>query len=280
MFSFFVAEPASESMEVDILRPRTITARKPASRRHSSSSSIGSLRSPRDVPPQRSPAQPAIMRSSFHDISPHPMTPMTPTTPTNNNNNNNNNISKYPMIPEQGHFLYPPPGDYGTRYGYAASQGSLMPSVNHGSSFAVAGSSEAGITMGDFDMSSSYTTDATGFTAVRSKTSMADSSYTVMNPATSMASYEYRGISPMDHMKHYSQYPLTERSYPSSYMFPPGAMTSNTMYPLSGVSGGTNERYYPDVLEEFVDMQAAMHHGIPTRPVRSDYSYTPAILSN
>lgn len=274
-----VQEPVSESMEVEILRPLNITARKPASRRHSSSSSLGSLRSPRDAPPQRSPVQPAIMRSSFHDISPHPMTPMTPTTPTNNNNNNNN-ISKYPIIPEQGHFLYPPPGDYGARYGYASTQSSLMPSMNHGSSFAVAGSSEAGITMGDFDMSSSYTTDASGFTAVRSKTSMADSSYTVMNPATSMAAYEYRGISPLDHMKHYSQYPLAERSYPSGYMFPPGTMTSNTMYPLSGVSGGTNERYYPDVLEEFVDMQAAMHHGIPTRPVRSEYSYTPAILSN
>ena len=252
-------------MEVEILRPLTVTARKPAPRRHSSSSSLGSLRSPRDVPPQRSPVQPAIMRSSFHDISPHPMTPMTPTTPTNNNNNNNN-ISKYPMIPEQGHFLYPPPGDYGARYGYSSTQSSLIPSMNHGSSFAVAGSSDAGITMGDFDMSSSYTTDATGFTAVRSK--------------TSMAAYEYRGISPMDHMKHYSQYPLTERSYPPSYMFPPGAMASNAMYPLSGVSGGTNERYYPDVLEEFVDMQAAVHHGIPTRPVRSEYSYTPAILSN
>ncbi|KAL9963971.1 hypothetical protein ACROYT_G027536 [Oculina patagonica] len=198
----------------------------------------------------------------------------------NNNNNNNNSISKYPMMPEQGHFLYPPPGDYGARYGYTSSQGSLMPSMNHGSSFAVAGATDAGIAMGDFDMSSSYTTDATGFTAVRSKTSMADSGYTMMNPATNMAAYEYRGISPMDHMKHYSQYPLSDRSYPSSYMFPPGAMTSNTMYPLSGVSGGTNERYYPDVLEEFVDMQGAMHHGIPTRPVRSDYSYAPAILSN
>lgn len=267
-------------MEVDIVKPRSITAKKPAPRRHSSSSSMGSLRSPRDVPTQRSPAQSTMMRSSYHDVSPHPMTPMTPTTPTNNNNNNNNNISKYPMIPEQGHFLYPPPGDYGARYGYASSQGSLMSSVTHGSSFAVAGANDTGISMGDFDMSSSYTTDATGFTAVRSKTSMADSSYTVMNPATNMAAYEYRGISPMDHMKHYSQYPLSERSYPSSYMFPPGAMTSNTMYPLSGVSGGTNERYYPDVLEEFVDMQAAMHHGIPTRPVRSDYSYAPAILSN
>lgn len=270
-----------ESMEVDVVKPRSTATKKPAPRRHSSSSSIGSLRSPRDVPPQRSPAQPAMIHSSFHDISPHPMTPMTPTTPTNNNNNNNNgSISKYPMIPEQGHFLYPPPGDYGARYGYPSSQGSLMPSMNHGSSFAVAGATDAGIAMGDFDMSSSYTTDATGFTAVRSKTSMADSSYTVMNPATNMAAYEYRGISPMDHMKHYSQYPLSERSYPSGYMFPTGAMTTSTMYPLSGVSGGTNERYYPDVLEEFVDMQAAMHHGIPTRPVRSDYSYAPAILSN
>ena len=155
-----------------------------------------------------------------------------------------------------------------------------MTSMNHGSSFTAPGATDAGIAMGDFDMASSYTTDGTGYSAVRSKTSMAESSYTVMSPASNMAAYEYRGISPIDQLKHYSQYPLTERSYPSSYMFPPSAMTSNAMYPLSGVSGGPSERYYPDVLEEFVDMQAAMHHGIPTRPVRSDYSYTPAILSN
>ena len=265
-------------MEVDVVRSKPISVRKSSSRRHSSSSSMGSLRSPRDAAPQRSPAQGPMMRPSYHEMSPHPMTPMTLTTPTSNNNNNN--ISKYPMLPEQGHFLYPPPGDYGGRYGYASTQGGLMSSMNHGSSFTAPGATDAGIAMGDFDMASSYTTDGAGYSAVRSKTSMAESSYTVMSPASNMAAYEYRGISPIDQMKHYSQYPLTERSYPSSYMFPPSAMTSNAMYPLSGVSGGPSERYYPDVLEEFVDMQAAMHHGIPTRPVRSDYGYTPAILSN
>lgn len=275
----FIEEPVKEDMEVDVVRPRPTSTRKSLTRRHSSSSSIGSLRSPRDATPQRSPAQMPMMRQSYHDMSPHPMTPMTPTTPTSSNNNNNN-ISKYSMLPEQGHFLYPSPGDYGGRYGYTSSQGGLMSTTNHTSSFGTAGISDAGIAMGDFDMSSSYTTDGTGYSAVRSKTSMADSSYAVVSPASNMAAYEYRGISPIDQLKHYSQYPLAERSYPSSYMFPPGTMTSNTMYPLSGVSGGPSERYYPDVLEEFVDMQAAMHHGIPTRPVRSDYSYTPAILSN
>lgn len=273
-------EPTSEGMEVDVVGPRSTGARKTACRRHSSSSSMGSHRSPRDLPPQRSPAQPVMMRSSYHDMSPHPMTPMTPTTPTNNNNNNNNNMGKYPMMAEQGHFLYPSPEAYGARYSYGPSQGSLMPAMNHGNSFAPTSGSEGGIAMGDFDMSSSYATDGTGYAAGRSKTSMADSSYAVMNPAANMAAYDYRGISSMDHMKHYSQYPLSERSYPSSYMFPTAAITTNAMYPLSGVSGGTNDRFYPDVLEEFVDMQAAMHHGMPPRSVRSDYPYTPAILSN
>lgn len=274
----FIEEPIKEDMQIDVVRPRATSVRKSVARRHSSSS-MGSLRSPRDPAPQRSPAQAAMMRPSYHDMSPHPMTPMTPTTPTNNNNNNNT-FGKYPMIPEQGHFLYPPPEDYGSRYSYSSTQGGLMSAMNHGNSFTAAGASDAGITMGDFDMASSYTTDGSGYSAVRSKTSMADSSYTMMNPAANMAAYEYRGISPIEQLKHYSQYPLTERSYPSSYMFPPSAMSSNAMYPLPGVSGGSNERYYPDVLEEFVDMQAAMHHGLPTRPVRSDYSYTPAILSN
>jgi len=276
----FMEEPVKEDMEIDVVKPKPTSVRKPPSRRHSSSSSVGSLRSPRDAAPQRSPAQATMMRPSYHDMSPHPLTPMTPTTPPNNNNNNNNTIGKYPVLPEQGHFLYPPPGDYGARYGYTSTQGGLMSSMNHGSSFSPAGASDAGIAMGDFDMSSSYTADGTGYSAVRSKSSMADSSYTVMSPASNMGAYDYRGMSPIDQLKHYSQYPLTERSYPSSYMYPPGAMTTNAMYPLSGVSGGPSDRYYPDVLEEFVDMQAAMHHGIPTRPVRSDYSYTPAILSN
>lgn len=268
-------------MEIDVVGPRPthVNVRKSTSRRHSSSSSMGSLRSPRDPTPQRSPAQVAMMRPSYHDLSPHPMTPMTPTTPTNNNNNNN--MSKYSMLSsEQGHFLYPPPGDYGARFGYSTSQGSLMSSMGHGNSYAAAGASETGINLGDFDMTSSYATEGSGYSAVRSKTSIPDSSYTMMTSAANMTAYDYRGISPMDQLKQYSQYPLTDRSYPSSYMFSPGAMSSNAMYPLSGVSGGSNERYYPDVLEEFVDMQAAMHHGIPTRPVRSDYSYTPAILSN
>lgn len=268
-----------EDMEIDVVGPRPthVNVRKSTSRRHSSSSSMGSLRSPLDSTPQRSPAQVAMMRPSYHDLSPHPMTPMTPTTPTNNNNNNN--MSKYSMISsEQGHFLYPSPGDYGARF--YPSQGSLMSSMGHGNSYSATGASETGINLGDFDMTSSYATEGPGYSAVRSKNSIPDSSYTMMTPAANMTAYEYRGMSPMDQLKHYSQYPLTDRSYPSSYMFSPGAMSSNAMYPLSGVSGGSNERYYPDVLEEFVDMQAAMHHGIPTRPVRSDYSYTPAILSN
>lgn len=155
-----------------------------------------------------------------------------------------------------------------------------MTAVNHGSSYTATGSSDAAVSMGDFDMSSSYTTDGTSYSFVRSKNSMADSSYAMITPTSNIPGYEYRGVSAIDQFKHYSQYPLNERSYPSPYMFPASAMTSNTMYPLSGVSGGQCERYYPDVLEEFVDMQAAMHHGIPSRPVRSDHSFTPAILSN
>ncbi|XP_068732820.1 regulatory factor X 4-like isoform X2 [Montipora capricornis] len=273
----FAQGDVKEDMDIDVARPRPTSVRKSGSRKHSSSSSVGSLRSPREVVAQRSPAQtPTMMRSSYHDMSPHAMTPMTPTTPTNNNNN----ISKYSMIPEPGHFLYPSPGDYGTRYGYTSAPGNPMTSVNHGSSYSATGTSDAAIGMGDFDMSSSYTTDGTSYTIVRSKNSMADSSYAVMTPAPNIPGYEYRGVSPIDQFKHYSQYPPNERSYPSSYMFPASAVASNTMYPISGVSGGPSERYYPDVLEEFVDMQAAMHHGIPSRPVRSQYSYAPAILSN
>ena len=267
-------------MEIDVVKPITPTIRKTSSRRHSSSSSTGSLRISRDVVQHGSPAPGSIMRSSYHEMS--PMTPMTPTTPTNNNNN----ISKYPTLSDQGHFLYPSPGDYGARYSYASNQASVMPAMNNASSFAAihpsASASDVGIAMGDFDMTSSYSsTDCAGYAHVRSKTNMADSNYAVMNAANNMA-YDYRGISPMtmDHMKHYTQYPLTERGYPSTYVYPPVNMTSSGMYPLSAVSGGTSDRYYPDVLEEFVDMQAAMHHGIPSRTMRSDYSYTPAILSN
>ena len=129
-------------MGIDVVGPRPthVNVRKSTSRRHSSSSSMGSLRSPRDPTPQRSPAQVAMMRPSYHDLSPHPMTPMTPTTPTNNNNNHN--MSKYSMLSsEQGHFLYPPPGDYGARFGYSTSQGSLMSSMGHGNSYAAAGAS-------------------------------------------------------------------------------------------------------------------------------------------
>lgn len=87
------------------------------------------------------------------------------------------------MMAEQGHFLYPSPEAYAARYSYGPSQGSLMPAMNHGNSFAPTSGSEGGIAMGDFDMSSSYATDGTGYAAGRSKTSMADSSYAVMNPA-------------------------------------------------------------------------------------------------
>lgn len=273
----FVEGPVKENMEIDIARPRPTSVRKSVPRRHSSSSSVSSLRSPREATQQRSPAQAAtMMRPTYHDLSPHPITPITPTTPINNNNN----VTKYSMLPEQAHFLYPSPGDYGARYGYTSATVGSMTAVNHGSSYTATGGSDAPVSMGDFDMSSSYTTDGTSYSIVRSKNSMADSSYAMVTPTSNIPGYEYRGVSPIDQFKHYSQYPLNERSYPSPYMFPASAMTANTMYPLSGVSGGQCERYYPDVLEEFVDMQAAMHHGIPSRPVRSDHSFTPAILSN
>lgn len=63
-------------------------------------------------------------------------------------------------------------------------------------------------------------------------------------------------------------------------MFFLGMMMLNIMYLLLGVSGGINERYYLDVLEEFVDMQVVMYYGIFICFVRLEYSYMFVILSN
>jgi len=249
------------------------------SRRTSYGSGNGML-SPRDIPrvsTQRSPV--------YRDVSPHPMG-----SPTNNN------VNKL-TPPDQGHFVYPPTPEVSPRYPYGSSHSStnqlspLSQSMNsynqmHSSSM---GSDNAPMAT-NYEVPRGYTAierysnhDSGTFLSPRSKGTVGNTSYAMSSTSSNMP-YEYhRSFSPMvvDHVKHYSQYPLPERNYPSGYMFSPSVMTgSNSVYPLQSSTSTTNERYYPDVLEEFVDMQAAMHHGIPSRPARGDYGYTPAILTN
>lgn len=234
--------------------------------------------SPRDVPRmshsnQRSPV--------YRDVSPHPLG-----SPTNNNMNKTTN-------PDQGHFVYPPTPEVSPRYPYGSSQNStnqLSPIGQSVNSYSQMSSmaTENGPMGNSYEMPRGYTgmdrysnPDSGSFLSPRSKGTMGNTSYAMSSSSSSMP-YEYhRSFSPMvvDHVKHYSQYPLPERNYPSGYMFSPSVM-SGTTYPLQSSTSTTSERYYPDVLEEFVDMQAAMHHGIPSRPVRGDYTYSPAILTN
>ncbi|XP_031554707.1 transcription factor RFX4-like isoform X2 [Actinia tenebrosa] len=267
-----------ETMDID----REPCVKYTKSRRVSSSSTNGML-SPRDIP-RVSISVPTLRSPVYRDVSPHPMG-----SPTNN-------VNKM-TTSDQGHFVYPPTPEVSPRYPYGSSQNSnnqlspISQSVNsynqmHSSSVG----SESNIIANNYEIPRGYTGidrysshDAGSFLSPRSKSTMGNSGYGISTSSSNMP-YEYhRSFSPMvmDHVKHYSQYPLPERNYPSGYMFSPSVMTaSNSVYPLQSSSSSTNERYYPDVLEEFVDMQAAMHHGLPSRPVRGDYSYSPAILTN
>ena len=275
-------------------KQRPSCERKTASRRSSSVSSAGSLRSPRDIS-RKHPAQSPRLRPIYHDVSPHLMP--SPSTPTNNNNN----ISKHPVPADQGHFIYPP-ADMSPRYNYNSPAPSHMSPMGTPMGLTSGGFSQLhspnNTNIDDYDMNRSYATDryssqeVSGYPATRPKSSMGDPGYGMVNNNNNNninssnnnnnVPYDYRNVPPslMDHMKHYSQYPMQERTYPPGYMYSPSPMPSNSMYPLQGLSGNTSERYYPDVLEEFVDMQAVMQHGMPNRPMRGDYNYTPAILTN
>ncbi|XP_032231120.1 transcription factor RFX4 isoform X2 [Nematostella vectensis] len=255
---------ADEPMEIE--RSRDHTRSKP--RRNSSSSSSGVLLSPRDVI-QRSSVHVPPLRSPYREVSPHSLT-----SPTNSANK---------MTPsEQSHFIYPPtPPEVSPRYPYASAQPAINQTPNsyptHHST------TESTVIQSSYDIPRGYsgidrfpTPETSTFLPPRSKSTMG----TGYTNASSGLPYDYRSFSPMvvDHMKHYSQYALPERNYPSSYMFGPSVVTTpNNMYPLQSVSGNNNERYYPDVLEEFVDMQAAMHHGLPSR---SCHKGTRTVLSS
>lgn len=248
------------------------------SRRTTYASGNGML-SPRDIPrmsisSQRSPL--------YRDVSPHPLS-----SPTNNN------INKTTPA-DQGHFVYPPTPEVSPRYPYGSSQNStsqLSPIGQSMNSYSQMSSmsAENGPMGNSYEVPRGYTgmerysnPESGSFLSPRSKATMGNTSYAAMSSSSSSMPYEYhRSFSPMvvDHVKHYSQYPIPERNYPAGYMFSPSVM-AGANYPLQSSTSTASERYYPDVLEEFVDMQAAMHHGLPSRPVRGDYGYSPAILTN
>ena len=238
----------------------------------------GALLSPRDIPYKSTSHVPVIRSPSYRDISPKPL--------VSPNTVNNNNIIKTPQQ-DHGHFIYPPSPELSPRYSsysnaaYAHTGGvytSLYPSNVTSTSPSLT----------DLDMTRNYGIDrysaqaASSFSPPRPKSSLGSGNYSYGSAPSSM-SYDYRSLPSMDHMKYYSQYALPERNYQSSYMLSPSVMAASNLYgyPRTDVvSGASNERYYPDGLEEFVDVQAAMHHGTSGRPLRNEYGYSPAILTS
>lgn len=260
-----------EAMEEE-KEARPYCEKKMKSRRLGSTS--GALLSPREH--SLKSTVPVIRSPSYRDVSPKPL--LSPT--------NNNNVMKTSQQ-DRGHFIYPPTPELSPRYSsyanasYNHTNGGYSPLYSSNGNSAIP-------TLTDLDMTRNYGMDryssqtTSSFSPPRPKANLNGGSYAYGSTASSI-SYDYRGLPAMDSVKYYSQYTLPERNYQSSYMLSPSVMAASNLYAYPRtdvVSGTSNDRYYPDGLEEFVDVQAPMHHGAAGRPIRNEYSYSPAILTS
>lgn len=277
VFSFTVVRDNThdepEAMEQD-RDTRPNCEKKNKMRRQGSTS--GTLLSPREISFKNT--VPVIRSPSYRDISPKPL--------VSPNTTNNNNAMKAPQQ-DHGHFIYPPTPELSPRYStysnasYNHTSGGYSPLYSSNGNSAIS-------TLSDLDMTRNYGMDrystqaATSFSPPRPKSSLGGGNYSYGGASSNMP-YDYRSLPTMDTMKYYSQYALPERNYQSSYMLSQSVMAASNIYgyPRTDVvSGGSNERYYPEGLEEFVDVQAPVHHGTTGRPLRNDYSYPSAILTS